>query len=59
MHPGLSRMLGNLKVNHSLIEAVDIREFPIDLLLVLDLVHKAIIIDDEDDIATTKMGPMN
>jgi hypothetical protein len=41
MCPGLSG-------NHSLIEAVDIMKFIIDLI-VLALVHEAIIVDDQDD----------
>ena len=44
----LSGMIGNLECNYSLVEAVDTREFPIDLV-VLDLGHEVINVKDEQD----------
>jgi hypothetical protein len=40
-------MIWNLECNFSLVEAVDTREFPIDLV-VLDLALEVIIIKDKD-----------
>ena len=47
MCPGLSGTIGNLECDYFLVEAVDTREFPIDLV-VLDLVNEVIVIEDEE-----------
>jgi hypothetical protein len=48
MCPGLSGFIGILECDWSLVEDVDTRDFPIDLV-VLDLAHEVIDVDDDDD----------
>ena len=48
MCPGLSGCIGNLECDWSLVEDVDTREFPIDLV-VLDLAHEVINVGEDDD----------
>jgi hypothetical protein len=48
MCPGLSGPIGDLECDWSLVEDVDTREFPIDLVVV-NLAHEVIDVDDDND----------
>jgi hypothetical protein len=48
MCPGLSGSIGTLECDWSLVEDVNSRDFPINLV-VLDLAHEVINVDDDDN----------
>lgn len=51
--PGLSRLVGNLECDYSLVQDVDTREFPIGLGVVLDFAHEVIVVDNKDNSSNT------